>query len=384
MQSDKETYRPKLLFVVTEHWYFLSHRLPLALAAIDKGFDVTVATRITDDVEIFRTAGITVCPWNISRGSTKIWTELRALYQLFRIFRKVKPDLVHQVSIKPVLYGSFIAKLVGPKRIVNALGGMGSIFNNSHLKTCWIKKVILTGFRWLLSSKSNVLILQNPDDRALMISKAGVAYDRIELVRGAGVNVVRFCPKPEPEGLPMVVLPARMLLDKGVGEFVEAARILKADGVNARFALVGGIDTSSPTGVTLEQLNRWTHEGDVEWLGMRTDMPEVFQQSNIVCLPSYGEGLPKALLEAAACGRAIVATDVPGCREIVIDDKNGLLVPPRDPVALAAALKKLIDEPETRGRMGTNGRKLVIDEFSEESVIKDTLDIYAMLLHRPS
>ncbi len=238
----------------------------------------------------------------------------------------------------------------------------------------------MAGFKWLLSSTGNVLILQNPDDVDLMVNEAKVDPENIRLIRGAGVNVQRFNSSPELEQVPVVVLPARMLWDKGIGEFVEAAKLLKAAGIAARFALVGGIDECNPTSISRDQLNTWTAAGFIEWSGMREDMPDVLRQANIVCLPSYREGLPKSLLEAAACGRAIVATDVPGCREIVRDGENGILVPARDPNALSVALKKLILNPELRRQMGINGRNMVLNEFSERGVVKSTVNIYKELL----
>lgn len=376
MREIKAQRKPKLLFVVTEDWYFCSHRMPLALGAIEAGFDVAIATRITNHGDAIRQAGIEIYPWNVSRGSTGIGSELKALYGLLKIYKKSRPDLVHQVALKPVLYGSFVAKLVGPKKIINALGGMGFVFNNGAQNTRWLRTIILAGFKWLLSGKNNVLILQNPDDGDLMVKEAQVDAKNIRLIRGAGVNVQQFNLSAEPDQLPVVVLPARMLWDKGIGEFVDAAKLLKAEGIAARFVLVGGIDECNPSGITRDQLNTWVAADFIEWFGMREDMPEVLRQANIVCLPSYREGLPKALLEAAACGRAIVATDVPGCREIVRNGENGILVPARDPIALADALKKLILDPELRRQMGCVGREMVLNEFSESAVVKSTLSIY--------
>lgn len=372
--------RPTLLFVVTEDWYFCSHRLPLAIGAQQAGFDVAVATRVGKHADVMHQAGIAIHPWNVNRGSTGVWTELKTLWSLLSIYRKVQPDVLHQVAIKPVLYGSFAAALTGRPKIVNALGGMGSIFNGGKRRTRWLRATIVACMQWLLSGKGKVLILQNRDDRELMLNEVGLPAESIRLILGAGVNTDHFSPTPESEGVPLIVLPARMLWDKGIGEFVEAARILRADGVMARFALVGGIDECNPTGIEAAQLQRWTEEGCVEWFGMRDDMPAVFRQAHIVCLPSYREGLPKSLLEAAASARAIVATDVPGCREIVHSGSNGLLVPARDGMALAAALKTLILDAPLRQKMGQKGRTMILNNFSEETVVRDTVAIYKDIL----
>lgn len=380
MASATTATKPKLLFVVTEDWYFCSHRLPLALAAIEAGFDVSVATRVAEHGDVMRACGIRVLPWAMRRGSTGILAELRALSGLFRIYRQVRPDIVHQVALKPVLYGSLVAKMLGVPAVVNALGGMGSIFTAGSARKRLLKAAVLNGFRALLSAKGKILILQNPDDRALMVKEAGVDPKRIRLIRGAGVNLAEFDVLAEPAGVPLVVLPARMLWDKGVGEFIEASRLLQAEGVAARFALAGGTDECNPSAIDAQLLEQWSAQGLVEWLGMRRDMPAVLQSANIVCLPSYREGLPKSLLEAAACARAIVSTDVPGCREIVRDGENGILVPPRDAVALAAALKRLILSPALRATMGRRGREMVVEEFSEQIVVAQTVEIYRDLL----
>lgn len=373
--------KPKLLFVVTEDWYFCSHRLPLAKEAIKQGFEVAIATRVAEHGEMIEAAGIKIYPWHVIRGSTNLWHEFVALMSLLKIYLSFRPTLVHQVALKSVLYGGFITMLVGPNKVVNAIGGMGSVFNEGKYSIKWLQFAILSIFKWLISGEHKVLILQNPDDRELLIRYADLNPKLITLIRGAGVNVDQFDVVPEPQtDVPMIILPARMLWDKGVGEFVEAAKQLKAEGITARFVLVGGTDEANPSRIPLEQLTAWVETGAVEWLGLRNDMPDLIKQSNIVCLPSYREGLPKALLEAAASGRAIVTTDVPGCREVVRDSENGLLVPASDAIALAKALKMLIENPDIRAEMGAIGRQMVLNEFSEQVVVESTMSIYKRLL----
>jgi len=376
----KTTKKPKLLFVVTEDWYFCSHRLPLGLAALADGMEVALATNVSSHAEALRAAGITVFPWYIRRGSTGLWSELRSLASLLGIYVRYRPDLVHHVAIKPVLYGSLLARLTGVARVVNALGGMGALFTGEAGQRQGLRRLVLTGFRWLLGGKRSILILQNPDDCAVLVEQAGVARSAIRLIRGGGVNLDDFAVLPEPAGVPLVVLPARMLADKGVAEFVAAAASLRQAGVVARFALVGGTDPANPAAIDAAQLARWVDEGAVEWFGRRDDMPAVLAAAAIVCLPSYREGLPKALLEAAACGRAIVATDVPGCREIVRHEHNGLLVPARDSAALAAALARLLAAPALRQAMGQAGRRMAVEEFSDTLIVAQTRAIYRALL----
>lgn len=361
----------KLLFFVTEDWYFCSHRLTLAVAAREAGFEVVVVTRVREHGEVIRRAGLDLIPFEISRRGMNPFMELGALIRLTAIYRRGKPDLVHHVAMKPVLYGTLAARLAGVPHIVNALAGMGWLFTSAKLMARFIKPLVRLSFRFLLRQTS--VIVQNPDDAALM---ASVGLGRVCLIRGSGVDTEVFLPMPEPKGTPLVVLPARMLWDKGVGEFVEAARQLKARGVVARFALVGEPDPENPATVPEAQLAAWHAETVIEWWGQRANMPQVYAQAHIVCLPSYREGLPKSLLEAAACGRPIVTTDVPGCREIVRNGGNGVLVPVRDAPALAEALASLIADPDMRRRMGESGRAIAVSEFSQERVIAETLAAY--------
>lgn len=371
--------RKKLLFVVTEDWYFCSHRLPIALAAIEQGMQVALATNVSTHGEALRAAGIEVYPWYIRRGSTRLWDEVRSVASLLSIYRRFQPDIAHHVAIKPVLYGSLIARLYSAAGVVNALGGMGALFTGGGGKNRLMRSLVMRAFRWLLGGKRSLLILQNPDDRDLLARGAALDRHAIRLIRGGGVNLVAFDVSPEPPGLPLVVLPARMLADKGVFEFVAAATELKRGGVQARFALVGGTDPCNPAAVSERQLNAWVGQGAVEWFGRRDDMPAVYASAAVVCLPSYREGLPKALLEAAACGRPIVATDVPGCREIVRHLHNGLLVPARDAAALAQALRCLLEQPVLRAELGARGRTMAVDEFSEQQVVAETLAVYRSL-----
>lgn len=372
----------KILFVVSEDWYFCSHRLPVARAAVQAGYEVVVATRISNRRATIEEAGIRVISLkHMRRSSLNVFKELAALSELFAIFRKERPNLVHQVAIKPVLYGSLILKVTGLACRVNALGGLGFIFSSKQLLAGLIRPFFLRFFRLLLNEKSSVLILQNQDDFVLMTAKAGVQPQRVRLIRSAGVNLERYVSKPLPTGVPIVMLAARMIWDKGVGEFVTAACLLREHGVEARFVLVGEPDPENPSSVALEQLKNWTELEVVEWWGYREDMEEVLSLASIVCLPSYyGEGLPKVLIEAAACGRAIITTDMPGCRDAIEPNVSGLLVPARDAGALLHAIHSLIEDPIRLSKMGTLGRMLAEREFGVETVVAAHLRIYEELI----
>ncbi len=368
----------KLLFLVTEDWYFCSHRLPLARAAKAAGFEVVVATRVNQERHAAAIAaeGFRLVPLGLRRGGQNPLHELAAIGEIARIYRREKPDIAHHVALKPVLYGSLAARLAGVPAVVNALAGMGFIFASETRKARLLRPFVARAFRLLLNAGRSVLILQNPDDSQMLVEQGVVEPGRVRLIRGSGVDIRRFAPTPEPEGVPLVILPSRLLWDKGVGEFVEAARLLRQQGVQARFALVGDSDPENSAAIDDAQLAAWAASGVVEWWGRRDDMPEVLAQANIVCLPSYREGLPKVLLEAAACARALVATDVPGCREIVIDGYNGLLAPLRDAAGLAVAIRRLVEDAGLRHELGQRGRILVETELSEEKVVAQTLAIY--------
>lgn len=374
--------RPKLLFVVTEDWYFLSHRLSVALAAQRAGYDVAVATRIGAAGAQIAKAGLRSIPLQyLYRRSRNPWTELRAIGELTRIYRRECPQLVHHVALKPVIYGGIAARLAGVPSAVNALAGLGFVFSSRTLRARLFAPVVRAALRLALALGRSALILQNPDDRNLLIAHRVIAAQRVHLIRGVGADVAVFVARPAPPGTPLVTLASRMLWDKGVGDFVDMAQQLRAAGVAARFALVGESDPGNPTAVPAARLRAWHEAGVVEWWGKRDDMPQVYAQSAIVCLPTtYGEGVPKVLLEAAACGRPIVAYDVPGCREIVRHDENGLLVTPRAIGELADAVARLLASPERRAAMGAKGRAIVLDEFTEAIVIGQTLRLYQEML----
>ena len=369
----------KLLFLVTEDWYFCSHRLPLARAAQAAGYEVVVATRVGRHGETIAAEGFKLVPIGLRRSGRNPLRELFAIAEIAVIYRRERPDIAHHVALKPVLYGTLAARMARVPAVVNALAGMGFVFSSMSFQARLLRPLVVGALRLLLGAGNSLLILQNPDDRRMLVDNGVADEKRTRLIRGSGVDIGSFVPAPEAGGTPVVMLPSRMLRDKGVMEFVAAARLLRANGAKARFVLVGDSDGENPAAIPDFQLEAWNQSGVVEWWGRREDMPEVLAQAHIVCLPSYREGLPKVLLEAAACGRALVATDVPGCREIVMDGDNGLLVPPRDVPALAAAIGRLLDAPGLRTKMGERGRELVERNFSVETVVRQTLAVYREL-----
>jgi glycosyltransferase involved in cell wall biosynthesis len=375
----------RLLFVVSEDWYFVSHRLNLARAAIRAGYEVGLITRVSSQRDIIESTGITVIDWNIIRRSGHPWQEIKSLVNLWQGIRFFQPDLVHAVAVKPVVYAALACRFSGVKARVAALGGLGFIFSSSKKSARFLRPLIVSLFRFALAGKKSLLILQNPDDSTLLLSAGVVSKKQIRLIRGAGVDIEAFAPAQAPLKNQMIILPARMLWDKGVGEFVEAARHIRAQRPDVRFVLVGTFDEQNPESVPFEQLSKWNEEGVVEWWGRMDNMPEVYRQSSIVCLPSsYREGLPKSLLEAASCGLPIVTYDVPGCREVVQDKVNGFLVPLRDTQRMVESLLELIDNPDVCARMGMAGREMVVKEFSQEMIADQTMKVWEEILESRS
>lgn len=364
----------KLLLFITEDYYVVSHRLPLAVAAQAGGYDVTIVTRVRQCGDIIRRAGLRVIPFENARTSLNPFADLRSLARLIALYRREQPDIIHHVAMKPVLYGSLAAKTVRRARVVNALAGMGWLFTSEKGHARWLKPIVRQALKRLAAS--GLTIVQNPDDRAMLV-ELGIAAARIRLIPGAGVDLDRFRPSVAPGGPATVVMPTRLLWDKGVGEFVAAARLLRARRIEARFVLAGEPDPLNPASVSAEDVGNWVREGAIEHPGFVADMPDLLARSHVVCLPSYyGEGIPKSLIEAAAAARPIVTTDAPGCREIVRDGYNGLLVPPRSTTELATALERLIVDPALRDQMGRHGRALAERRFGQDTIIRQTLAVY--------
>lgn len=368
----------KLLFVVTEDWYFVSHRLALAVAAKAAGYDVSVATRVSEHASAIETAGIRLVPFSLSRRMGNPLAEVRALV---RLYKQEKPDLVHHVAMKPVIYGGIAARVAGVPAWVNAIAGLGWLYSSRTDLLQYARPFVRKMLASIVNQARSLTIVQNPDDAELLV-RAGVDTKRLALIRGAGVDVGQFAPAAEPPaGPPVVILVARMLWDKGPGDLVEAAKRLHAAGVKARIVLVGDTDAGNPGTIPEETLRAWHGHDGVEWWGSSNDVAGCYRRAHIACLPSvYGEGIPKSLLEAVASGLPVVTTDMPGCREVVIDGVNGILIPPRDITALTEALGKLIADADLRQAMGQQGRLRAEREFASTIVIDQSLAVYRAAL----
>lgn len=361
-----------ILFANTD-WYLYNFRLAYAEFLRDHGWDVCFVSPDGTHAAQLKELGFRHIPFEFSRKGINPFRESETVRRVKALYEQEKPDLVHHFTIKCVIYGSLAAEELGISAIVNSITGLGYMFLSSRPDVLIMREVVKRLYKKALMHTQ--VIFENPDDHALFLELGLVREDNSHIILGTGIDTEKFVPNPPTNSIPLTILPARMIWDKGVREFVEAARDIRESGVKARFALVGNNDEGNPTNIPFEQLTKWQKEGDVEWWGWQDDIATVISMSHIVCLPSYREGLPKILLEAASCGRPIVATDVPGCREVVRNGENGYLVPAKNSAALRDALLKLIKSEEERIRMGKVSRETVIQKFSN-SIVND--GIYAV------
>ena len=371
---------PRLMFVVNNPDFFLSHRLPIALAAREAGYEVHVATMDGPGVRAIVAHGMVHHVVPMTRSGRNPWQELRTLNALWRLMASVRPDLVHLVTIKPVLYGGLAARLAGVPAMVAAISGLGYVFMRRPDGFDFLRTVVGWLYRTALGHRNSRVVFQNASDRDTLARIGAVRPEQPVMIRGSGVDLERYRATPEPERGVSVVMAARLLRDKGVYEFIDAARLLHERGVPVRLRLAGSPDPGNPASVDPQDLASWRNGGLVECLGERDDIPALYASANIVALPSYREGLPKSLVEAAACARAVVTTDVPGCRDAIEPDRSGLLVPVRDAAALADAIARLVADPGLRRRMGLAGRALAEREFDIAKVVAAHLQVYADLL----
>jgi glycosyltransferase involved in cell wall biosynthesis len=355
----------------------------LARAAREQGYEVHVATSITNpaNAQLIRDASLVLHVLPDIRTRTGIFSDLRFCAAVVGVLRRVRPDIAHLVTVKPIVYGGLITRLFGRVGVVSAIPGLGYAFVANGLWARLRRRFVMLGYRLSLRNRRQRVIFQNREDMQLFLDHGIVRAGDAVLIRGSGVDLREFTPVPEPAGVVRVVMASRLLREKGVIEFLHAARALEDKGVRADFLLVGDVDRGNPGSLTADELKDALKHAPVEWIGFRRDMSRVLTESHVVCLPTYyGEGVPKVLIEAAACGRPAVTTDIPGCRDVVRHGQTGLLVPPRDVAALEDALRTLIEDAQLRVRMGAAARKLAEREFGLEGVITSTLNIYVQLL----
>lgn len=368
--------KKRVLFVITEDWALISHRLHLVEAATEAGYEVALATRISKYKKTLENKGIRIFEWKLSRGSLNPIKEIIAIISLVKILSIFKPDIIHAVAQKPVIYSGLARKIYNKASLVGALGGVGFVFTSKSLKAKLLKPILKTLLKLALIGKKTRLILQNKDNVCTIKSINIIDQKYIRLVKGAGVEIQKFLPSKIPLKTTIVILPARLLKDKGIKEFVDVARNIKAQNIDARFVLVGDIDLDNPESIKKIEIDKWVASGIIEHWGRCDNIEKVYKISSIVCLPSYNEGLPKVLLEAGSSSRPVVAFDVPGCREVVTNKVNGFLIQFKKEHALERALVKLINSKELCEEMGKNGRKIVEKNFASEIINIQTFNIW--------
>ena len=370
----------KILFIVSEDWYFISHRLHLATAAINNGYEVALLSRMSQHQEFISSLGIKPINWPLERRSRNPMRELRSIYCLIAAIRSFSPNLVYAVAIKPIIYTILSKIFFNADGIVLAFGGLGFIFRSNRVSAKILKVFITPIFRLLLTDRNIRLIVQNSDDRRVLDNLKIIDQNKTRLIFGVGVDAEKFSSKPISHTIPLVILPARMLWDKGVGDFVRCAQRCINYKIDVRFALIGDPDPHNPESIPEVQLKEWVDQGVIEWWKKKNNMSEVYSLADIVCFPSYHEGLPKTLLEAASCELPIVSYDVSGCREVVKDKVNGFLVPFKDEDALFTAVMDLLRDSSLRHKMGVMGRKMIMEKFTQEKVTSETMRVCDNLL----
>ncbi len=370
----------KLLLVANTDWFLYNHHLAHAIFMREQGFEVGLVSPPGAFSGLLAGQGFRWLAWPVGRSSTNPWHELAGMRRLAQIYRAERPDLVHHFTIKPVLYGSLAARLTGVPGVVNAITGRGYLLLSNELRARLLRPGALLFYRLALAGNCRV-IFENEVDRAYFLSRGLLKERQAHLIAGVGADERRFTPSPEPPGPPVIAYVGRLLWDKGVGLLVEAAGLLRARGLEFRLVLAGEPDPGNPASIDEATLRSWAERGEAEWWGFQAEVEQVYRQSHIVALPSFGEGVPTVLIEAAASGRPCVASDLAGCRAVVEEGISGLIVPLRDVPALADALEKLLRDPGLRRQMGQAARARFLERFTHEIINRQTLDVYKEIIN---
>lgn len=377
LTPQQEPLKSKLLFVINVDWFFISHRLPIALRAIEKNYEVHLACNVTNKQQYLEDLGIRVHPFDISRNGTSLFNELLILKKIYDIIKCIKPEITHFVTIKPVLYGGIVSRFLNIRKKIFAISGLGSVFVAQGLKAILFRQFIKYLYQIALHGKNSYVIVQNHQDYDTVLSMSHICSNNVTIIYGSGVDMEKYQYLPECEGTPIVVMAARLLKEKGVFEFAATAKAFFEKNIPVMFELYGDIDMGNSSSLTKNDLFEMAKIPNLKIQGFTHDIKSVLQNSHIVVLPSYyGEGLPKVLIEAAACGRAIVTTDMPGCRDSLIPNQTGLLCTPKDVPSLVSNIEILLKNHKMRQDMGIAGRKFAENKFNIESVIEQHFKIY--------
>lgn len=367
-----------VVFLITEDWYFYSHRIFLAKKAISSGFRVYLLSNCYEHKEIIENFGINVIPLRFfKRSRMNIFSETLSVIEILLILMKIKPSILHSVALKPVIYGSLASLFLAKVKNINAIAGLGFIFSSGSIKAKILRPIVFSLLKLLCGRNNNRTIVQNKADYFFVTEKLGIKKQNVSLIESAGVDIKKFSINNFNNYKPKVVLASRMIWDKGIKEFVNAAIVLNKKGIKAKFLLVGKPDKGNPRSIPEEILAQWNKFDFIDWVGYQSNMVNIFKMASIVTLPTfYGEGMPKVLIEAMSCSRPIVTTNVPGCRDLIVDQFNGILVKPKDHLDLANAIEKLICDQDLCKKMGLRGKEIAHKKYNQEKITKETLDLY--------
>ena len=371
-----ETSQPlHLLMILNEIDWFWSHRLPLVKAVLEKGWSFTLATAGASQDQGIKDLGVQTFDLPDHTNAYNMFLHLSIMRSIKKAIQQTQPDIVHAITIRHAFYTGIAARFMGYKPLVLTVAGLGSLFSRKTFKASFLRLIAKPLLRFAFDRSGVFLVFQNPDDQKALIDNGIVKAKRTTVIKGSGVDIKAFQPAPIiQDNKSVIVFASRLLKEKGIAEFVAAARLLKD---RADFVVAGDVYAKNPHSLTREEIQAWHDEGVIEWLGQYSDMASLFSRSSLVVLPSYyGEGVPKVLLEAMACGRAIITTDLPGCRETVDHESNGLLIPGQDVDALVKAITHMLDNPTLLKSYGEAGRKKVEGEFTTGAVVEQTLSVY--------
>ena len=367
--------KKKLLILVNVDWFLISHRLPLVLAAQKDGYEVHIACSFTNDYNKLASLGFHLHELPISRAGLSVFSEIKIFIKILLLIKNIRPNQMHFISIKPIIYGGIASRLLGLKEFISSISGLGYVFTAKTKISILLKPIILFLYRLSLKNSDSLVIFQNSFDRDYFVKQKIVSLENSLLIPGSGVDLEKFVYTPEPQGEIIIMMVSRLLIDKGIYDFIEAASILKKESSSIKMVLVGGVD-ENPQSIKQYELDNWISEGLIDYWGFRDDIAEVMSKANVIVLPSYRDGLPKCLIEAAACSRATITTDVPGCRDAILPKKTGLLINVKDPQSLVRAIKTLESNQDLRISMGREGRKLAENSFDINEVIRIHLNVY--------